>query len=128
MSKKYEKFEISNDQDDIKVIYQGVSYVTEDESVKVIVELSIDELETSESDTVEPTFYLIEVESVDAEILIEDDNFKLYLKQHFHYYSTKWKIKTTGLRIPEEKLSDNLQLSVVINLDERFIDIIFDNY
>ena len=121
MPKTYEKIEILTGTDDIEIIYQGKSYITDYDETKVTVELSIDE------DNEEITTYSIEVESVDLEILINEEDVKLYLKQYMHYYTTKWKFKTTGLSNPEYSMP-NLGLGVVINIDEKVIDVIFGRW
>ena len=75
MSKTYEKIEIEAINDDVKVVYQGLDYIPEYENSKITVELSIDELDSSDQDPDEPILYLIEIESVDAEFLIEVPSF-----------------------------------------------------
>ena len=122
MPKTYEKIEILTGTDDIEIIYQGKSYITDYDETKVTVELSIDEVNEEEI-----TAYIIEVESVDLEILINEEDVKLYLKQYLHYYTTKWKFKTTGLSVPEVSMP-NLGLGVIINIDEKVIDVIFGRW
>ncbi len=123
MPKAYKKVEIPASRDDIKVIYQGVSYIAANESTKVSVGLLIDEFE----EPVDNLLYLIEIEDVDVELFIEDQDFKLHLKQYFHYYKSKWKLNKKGISDPEEKMP-NLVLGIVINIDEKIIDVEFDKW
>lgn len=117
---------IDSDDTDIEFIYQGVSYYKDNETTKVTVEWTLEELD-NEDDNEGDKLYVVEINKIDAEILIEDENFTLHLKQVFDYFNSKWKINVVGIATPSDR-EPVLPLATVFNMDKQTIDVIFDRY
>lgn len=113
---------IDSDDTDIEFIYQGVSYYKDNETTKVTVEWTLDEFEMEGV-----KMYIAEIDKVDTEIMIEDENFTLHLKQVFDYCKSKWKINVVGIDTPSDR-EPIYPLATVFNMDKQTIDVIFDKY
>ena len=121
MAKTYKKELIDTDDEDIEFIYQGVSYYKNNDNTKVTVEWTLEEIDM-EGDVM----YIAEIDKIDAEILIEDENLSLHLKQVFDGMRN-WKINIVGFSTPNDREPIH-PLATIFNIDKKTIDVIFNRY
>lgn len=125
MGKTRKTESIMTDDEDFEFIYQGESYYNYNHSSKVTVDWTLEELDI-EDDNEGDKLYQVEINKINADILIEDENFSLHLKQVFGYI-TNWKINIVGFSTPDD-WEPHHPLSLIFNMDKRTIDVIFDRF
>jgi len=121
MENIYKTESIFTDDEDIEFIYQGISYYNYNKTSTVTVKWTLSKIDM-EGDKM----YIAEIDKIIADILIEDENISLHLKQGIDGWRN-WKISIVGFSTPDDWQPDH-PLSLVFNMDKRTIDVIFDRF
>ncbi|MEI7604398.1 MAG: hypothetical protein WCJ19_05260 [bacterium] len=118
MENTYKTESIFTDDEDIEFIYQGISYYNYNKTSSVTVKWTLSKIDM-EGDIM----YIAEIDKIIADILIEDENISLHLKQGSDGWRN-WKISIVGFSTPDDWQPDH-PLSIIFNMDKRTIDVIF---